>query len=129
MDQKEPKPKNERQSKAMIEVWSRPGFKEMMSQKISEAQSTPERRKRTSQNTIELWKRPEYRERMRLAKQNSQKQQDSYNKIRKLSRDDVLDIRARLEAGEPQISIAKRHGIPQSTVSFIKNGKTYKSVV
>lgn len=45
---------------------------------------------------------------------------------RKLTPEQVADIRARLAAGEMQKSIAQRHGIVQSFVSKIKNGQLYK---
>lgn len=47
---------------------------------------------------------------------------------RKLTDDQVRDVRVRLGLGETQTSIARRHGTTQTTISHIKLGKTYREV-
>lgn len=48
-----------KRSKAMKEIWERPGYREMMSQKISEALKSEEYRKTVSEYMKEQWKSPE----------------------------------------------------------------------
>lgn len=44
----------------------------------------------------------------------------------KLSEEDVLDIRRRASAGEPQKGIAKAFGLSKAAVQFIVSGRTWK---
>lgn len=47
---------------------------------------------------------------------------------RKVTREDVLDIKARLGRGETGRSIAKHYGLSESMISSIKHGVHYKRV-
>lgn len=44
---------------------------------------------------------------------------------RKLSYDDILDIKTRLLSGETQRSIAESHGVDRSTIGHIKSGRIH----
>lgn len=49
-------------------------------------------------------------------------------KYRKLYREDVLEIRRRLESGESQTAIAKSFGVSAQTVSNIKTRRTFNYI-
>ena len=53
---------------------------------------------------------------------------DYGGRYRKLYRDDVIQIRHRLEAGEPQSRIAKDYNVSQETISNISTGKTFNYI-
>ncbi|HAM58783.1 MAG TPA: hypothetical protein DCQ64_26575 [Candidatus Rokubacteria bacterium] len=51
------------------------------------------------------------------------------NPFARLTNSDVRDIRERLSHGDAGVDIARSHGVSQSTVSHIKNGRSWATVL
>ena len=89
--------------------------------------------------SIEQWKNPEYRKLMSLKMKDRVKnlwKDPSFRKSKsgenapssKLTEEQVIDIKKRLQKEETQSSIAKIYGVSRASISKIKHNKTWKHV-
>lgn len=75
-----------------------------------------------AENMKRLWSNPESRQMM------IQGLKGARLRSRKLTDDQVREIRRRYAEGESQLSLAKEFGISQPVLSFMLTGKTYQEV-